>query len=131
MLLPEVLHIRSAGFEDAQPEQAQHGNQGEVEAVGRLAGRGEQGLELQMRQPERWGLGRDRWAPQPLGRGVLEDAVDDAGPVEAADDGGAPRHRRRLEPADLLAPAHVQLQLCPLCCERVQAALGAPAEEHP
>ena len=37
-----------AGFEDPQPEQAEHGHQGEVVAVARLARGREHGLELQM-----------------------------------------------------------------------------------
>ena len=48
----EVVDVGAAGFGDAQSEQAEHRDQGEVEPVGRLACRGQYGFELQMRQPE-------------------------------------------------------------------------------
>jgi hypothetical protein len=53
MLLLEVGDVGVTRFEDPQPEQAEHHHQGEVVEVGRLARRGEQRLELQMRQPQR------------------------------------------------------------------------------
>jgi hypothetical protein len=36
-----VADVRAGGFEDPQPQQAQHGHQSEVIRVGRLAGGGE------------------------------------------------------------------------------------------
>src|SRR5215468_9816337 len=42
---------------------------------------------------------------------VLQDAVDDTGPVEPGRDGEPPGHRGGLEPADLLHPPDVQLQV--------------------
>lgn len=42
-----------AGFEDPQPEQAEHRDQREVVAVGRQPCGREQGLELKMTEPER------------------------------------------------------------------------------
>jgi hypothetical protein len=59
---------------------------------------------------------------------MLQDAVEDAGPVKPgcdrgpAGDGGGP------EPADLLHPPDVQLQMRPPRGQRVQAALGAPGQ---
>ena len=52
VFLAEVVDVGAAGFEDPQPEQAEHGDQGEVVGVGRVAGGGEHRLELQMGQPE-------------------------------------------------------------------------------
>jgi hypothetical protein len=48
----EVGDVRAGGFEDPQAEQAEHGHQGEVGRVGRFPGGGEQGLELQMGEPQ-------------------------------------------------------------------------------
>lgn len=48
----EVADVGAAGFEDPQPEQARHGDQGEVVGVVRLPCGGDHGLELQMPQPE-------------------------------------------------------------------------------
>ena len=50
--LGQVGDVGAGGLEDPQPEQAEHRDQGEVVGVGRLPGRGEHGLELQMGQPE-------------------------------------------------------------------------------
>ena len=49
VLLAEVGDVRPTGFEDPQPEQAEHGDQCEVVAVGREPGCGQQRLELQVR----------------------------------------------------------------------------------
>ena len=51
VFLAEVGDAGAGGFEDRQAKQAQHGDQGEVVAVSGLAGRSEQGLELQVREP--------------------------------------------------------------------------------
>jgi hypothetical protein len=59
---------------------------------------------------------------------VLQEAVDDAGPVEPGGDGKPPRHGGGLEPADLLHPPDVELQLRAPCGQRVQAVPGAPGE---
>jgi hypothetical protein len=42
-----------------------------------------------------------------------------------------PRHRRGLEPAHLLHPADVQLQMDPASSQRIQAAVCAPRQEAP
>jgi hypothetical protein len=47
----EVVDVGTAGFGDAK---AEHGEQGEVEPVGRLARRGEYGFELQVGESEHW-----------------------------------------------------------------------------
>jgi hypothetical protein len=52
VLLAEVGDVGGAGLEDPQPEQPEHGRGGEVVVVGRLAGRAQQRLELQVGQPE-------------------------------------------------------------------------------
>ena len=52
VFLAEVGDVGAGGLEDPQPEQAEHRDQGEVVEVGRLAGRGEQRLELQVGQPQ-------------------------------------------------------------------------------
>jgi hypothetical protein len=48
----KVGDVRAGGLEDPQAEQAEHGHKREVAGIGRLAGRGEQGLELKMSEPE-------------------------------------------------------------------------------
>jgi hypothetical protein len=53
VLLAEVLDIGTGGFEDPQPQQSEHGHNSEIAVVGGLAGCGEQGLELQVRESER------------------------------------------------------------------------------
>jgi hypothetical protein len=49
VLFTKVGDVRAGGFEDPQ---AEHGHQREVVPVGRLPGGHEQGLELQVREPE-------------------------------------------------------------------------------
>ena len=60
---------------------------------------------------------------------MFQEAVDDAGPVEPGRDREPPRHRGGLEPADLLHPPDVQLQVRAPGGQRVQAVLGAPGQE--
>jgi hypothetical protein len=60
---------------------------------------------------------------------VLQDAVEGAGAVEPGHNREPPGHGGGLEPADLLHPPDVQLQVRALRGERVQAPLGAPG--HP
>ncbi len=62
---------------------------------------------------------------------MLEDAVDDAGPVEARDDGQPAGHRGRLEPADVLHPPQVELEIVALGVKRRELPVLAPAEEDP
>jgi hypothetical protein len=52
MFFAEVADVSTGGFEDPQAEQAEHGHQGEVTRVRWLADGGEQGLELQVGEPE-------------------------------------------------------------------------------
>ena len=59
---------------------------------------------------------------------MLHDSVDDAGPVEPSRHREPPGHRGGLEPADLLHPPDVQLQVRSPGGQRVQATLGAPGE---
>jgi hypothetical protein len=59
---------------------------------------------------------------------VLQDAVQDAGPVEPGCDRESPGDGGGLEPADLLHRPDVQLQVRPLRGQRVQAVLGAPGQ---
>jgi hypothetical protein len=53
VLIAEVFDAGSGGFEDPQPQQSGHGYQGEVVVVAGLAGCGEQGFELQVRESGR------------------------------------------------------------------------------
>jgi hypothetical protein len=57
VFLAEVDDVGAGGFEDPQAEQPEHGDQGEVVRVARLAGGCEHGLELQVGQPECGRLG--------------------------------------------------------------------------
>src|SRR5258708_6135908 len=59
---------------------------------------------------------------------MLQDTIDDAGPVEPGGDREPPGDRRGLEPADLLHPPDVQLPVRAPGQERVQAPLGTPGE---
>jgi hypothetical protein len=118
--------MSAGGFEDPQAEQAEHGHEREVAGMGGLAGCGEQGLELQAGEPEGRRLGGHGGATDVLGGRVLQHAVDDASPVEPGRDREAPRDGGGLEPADLLHPPDVQLQMRPPGGQRIQAALGAP-----
>jgi hypothetical protein len=52
VLFAEVAYIRAGGLEDPQAQETAHGHQSEVVRVGGLAGGGEQGLELQVLNPE-------------------------------------------------------------------------------
>jgi hypothetical protein len=53
MLLTEVADIGAAGFEDPQAQEPEHRHDGKIVVVGREAGGGEHGFELQVGQPER------------------------------------------------------------------------------
>jgi hypothetical protein len=59
---------------------------------------------------------------------VLQQAVDDAGAVEAGHDGEPAGHGGGLEAADLLHPADVQLQVRAAGGQRIQGVLGAPGQ---
>ena len=63
-----------------------------------------------------------------LSRRMLQDAVQDAGPVEPGGDREPPGHGGELEPAGLLHPPDVQLQVRAVGGQRVQAVLGAPGQ---
>ena len=52
VFVAKILDIRAAGFEDPEPEQTEHGDEGEVVGVGRRACGGEHGFELQMGQTQ-------------------------------------------------------------------------------
>jgi hypothetical protein len=52
VFLAKIADIRAGGFEDPQAQQAEHRHQREVVPVSRLAGGGEQSLELQVREPQ-------------------------------------------------------------------------------
>lgn len=60
---------------------------------------------------------------------VLQDPVDDTGPVEPGRDREAPGPGRWLEPADLLYPPDVQLQMRALGGARIAEAALDAAEE--
>lgn len=48
VLFPEVFDVRTAGFEDPQPQESEHGDQGEVIDVGGLLGGMQHRFELQV-----------------------------------------------------------------------------------
>ncbi len=52
VLLAEAGDVRSGGLEDPQAQQAEHGHQREIVRVPRFPGGGEQGLELQVSEPQ-------------------------------------------------------------------------------
>jgi hypothetical protein len=54
VLFAQISDVRTGGLEDPQAEQPGHGHQREAARVRRLAGGGQQGLELQVGEPERW-----------------------------------------------------------------------------
>ena len=93
MLLAQVVDIGADRLEDPQAEQAQEADEGEVVGVGRFPGGGEHGFELQVRQPEGGRLRRHGRSADVVGWRVLQHAVDDAGSVEASDDGQPARDR--------------------------------------
>ena len=64
----KVFDVATRRFEDAESEEAEHRDQGEVATVGRLLGRCDQRLELKIRQPKRGRLGRDVGSADILGR---------------------------------------------------------------
>jgi hypothetical protein len=107
MLFSEVVNVGADGLEDPRPEQAEQAHQREIQGAARLPGGGQHCLELQVGQSERRRLRRDSRSSDVVSWGVLEDAVDGAGPVEAGDDGQTPGDRGGLEPADLLHPPQV------------------------
>ena len=59
---------------------------------------------------------------------MREHGVDDAGPVEAGDDGDAAAHGRGLVAAGLLHPADVELEVGSLRGQRAQAVAAAPGQ---
>ena len=68
MFFAEIAQVRAGGFEDPQAQQAEHRDQREVVRIGRVPGSCEQGLELEMGEPERRRLGGHRRAADILGR---------------------------------------------------------------
>jgi hypothetical protein len=68
VLFAEIGDVRAGGFEDPQAEQSEHGHQREVVPVRRVPGGGEQGLELQVREPEGRRFGGDSGTADMLGR---------------------------------------------------------------
>ena len=52
VLFAQVADVGAGGFEDPQPQQAEHGHEREVARMRGLAGGGEQGLELQVGEPQ-------------------------------------------------------------------------------
>ena len=48
VLLAQVLDVAASGLEDTKAQEAQHRDECEVAAVGRLPRRGQYGLELQV-----------------------------------------------------------------------------------
>lgn len=84
MFFAHVVDAGAAGLEDAQTEQAQERDQGEVARFGGLPGGGDQCFELQVAQAEGRRFGRNGGTADVVGWGAFEDGIDDADPVEAA-----------------------------------------------
>ncbi len=101
--------VGAGGFEDPQAQQPEHGHQGEVVIVCRLAGGRQQGFELQVCESECGRFGRDIRSADMIGWGVLQHAVDDAGAVEPGGHRKPTRDGGGLEPAGLLHPPDVLL----------------------
>jgi hypothetical protein len=131
VLFAEVVDVRADGLEDPQPQKTKQAHQCEVERVGRHPGGGEHSLELKARQPEGGGFRRDGRAADVVGWRVFQDAVDEAGPIEAGNHGQPPGDGGGLEPADVLHPPQVQLEVVALCAQRRELARLTPREEHP
>ena len=81
-----------------------------------------------MSEPESGRLGGHDGAADVLGGRVLEEAIENAGPVEPGYNGESLGHGGRLEPADLLHPPDVQLQVRAPGGQRVQAPFRAPGQ---
>ena len=81
-----------------------------------------------MSEPQGRRFGGYRRAAHVLGGRVRQDAIQDAGPVEPGRDREPPRHGGRPEPADLLHPPDVQLQVRAPRGQRGQAPLGTPRQ---
>ena len=128
VFLAQVGDAGAGGFEDPQAQQPEHGHQGEVVAVRRLACGGQQRLELQMGESEGGRFGWDIRPADVLGRGVLQHGVADAGAVEPGGYREPPRDGGGLEPAGFLHPPDVLLQVRAAGGQRVQAALSAPSQ---
>jgi len=129
VFLAQIGDVRAGCLEDPQSEQAEHGHQGEIVTDRRLAGRGQHGLELQVRESQRWRFRRHGRAADVLSRRVLQHAVDHRGAVEPRRHREPPGHRRRLEPADFLHPLDVQLQMHSPRGEGIESPLGTPRQE--
>ena len=99
----QVANAGAGGFEDPQAQQPEHGYQREVISVRGLARGGQQ----------------DRQCLAP---------VDHARPVEPGGHGESPRHRGRLEPAELLHPQDAQFQIRAAGGQRIKAAPRTPGE---
>jgi hypothetical protein len=123
-----LAQVGAGGFEDPRAQQPEPGHQGEVVVAGRFAGGGQQGFELQVSEPERGRFGRDIRPADMLGRGVLQYALDDAGAVEPGGHREPPGDGGGLEPAGLLHPQDVLLQVRAAGGQRVQAAVSAPSQ---
>lgn len=52
VLFAHVGDVGASGLEDPQPQEPEHGHESEVTGTGGLPGGGEQGFEVQVREPE-------------------------------------------------------------------------------
>ncbi len=98
------VDVRAGCLENAQTKESEHGDQGEVVDVLGVTRRTDHRLKLQMAQTEGRRLWWDVGTADVLGRRVLKDPVDNAGPVEPTQHREPPRHSRGLQPPDLLHP---------------------------
>jgi len=98
------VNVRAGCLENAQTKESEHGDQGEVVDVFGVTRRTDHRLKLQMAQTEGRRLWWDVGTADVLGRRVLKEPVDNAGPVEPTKHREPPRHSRGLQPPDLLHP---------------------------
>jgi hypothetical protein len=67
VFLTEVVDVGAGGFEDPQPEEAEHRDQGEVAIIDRVAGGSQDRFELQVGQTQGGGLVGDSWSADVVG----------------------------------------------------------------
>jgi len=123
----DVLDVDSARFRDTQPQEAEETGQG---VVGRAAGGtlGDEGAEFHPVEPERGRLGVDPGPANVLGRGVLQDAVDDGEAVEAGQRRQSPPDGRPGQ-ARLFEHAGVELDVRSASLEDREPGPFTPGEE--
>ncbi len=86
---------------------------------------------LQVGESQGRRLRRHGRPPDVVRRRVFKDSVDDAGAVEASDDGQPSGDGGGLEPSDVLHPPQIQLEVVALRVQRRELSVLTPGEEDP